>query len=84
MWLVWNKGISLTNWNFQLRQTKPLWTNSEEARKAKYQGTVLLWIIVDPQGQPHDIRVVRSVGKGFVRCDSACPSYSKHFPCILF
>lgn len=37
---------------------------SEEARKAKYQGTVVLWIIVDPQGQPQDIRVVRSVGKG--------------------
>jgi TonB family protein len=37
---------------------------SEEARKAKSQGTVVLWIIVDPQGQPQDIRVVRSVGKG--------------------
>jgi TonB family protein len=37
---------------------------SEEARKAKYQGTVVLWMIVDAQGQPHDIRVARSIGKG--------------------
>ena len=37
---------------------------SEEARKAKYQGTVVLWIIVGPDGRPHDIRVQRSVGMG--------------------
>jgi TonB family protein len=37
---------------------------SEEARKAKYHGTVVLWIIVDAQGQPQDIRVARSIGKG--------------------
>src|SRR5579862_3147266 len=30
---------------------------SEEARKAKYQGTVVLWVIVGPDGRPHDIRI---------------------------
>ena len=37
---------------------------SEEARKAKYQGTVILWMIVGPDGIPRDIRVMRSVGLG--------------------
>jgi TonB family protein len=37
---------------------------SEEARKAKYQGTVVLWLIVGPDGRPRDIRVSRSVGMG--------------------
>ncbi len=37
---------------------------SEEARKAKYQGTVLLSIVVDEKGMPRDIKVVRSVGLG--------------------
>ncbi|HET7209927.1 MAG TPA: energy transducer TonB [Terriglobales bacterium] len=37
---------------------------SEEARKAKYQGTVVLWMIVGPDGRPRDVRVARSVGMG--------------------
>jgi TonB family protein len=37
---------------------------SEEARKAKYQGTVVLWLIVDANGHPRDIRVARSLGMG--------------------
>ena len=37
---------------------------SEEARRAKYQGTVLLWVIVGPDGRPRDIRVQRSLGMG--------------------
>lgn len=37
---------------------------SEEARKAKYQGTVVLWMIVDADGRPRDIKVMRSVGLG--------------------
>ncbi len=37
---------------------------SEEARKAKYQGTVVLWLIVDQAGRPRDIKVMRSVGLG--------------------
>ena len=37
---------------------------SEEARKAKYSGTVLISLIVDPQGRPLNIKVVRSLGLG--------------------
>ncbi len=37
---------------------------SEEARKAKYQGTVVLWVVVGPDGRTHDIRVFRSLGMG--------------------
>ena len=37
---------------------------SEEARKAKYEGTVVLGLIVGPDGRPHDIRVSRSLGLG--------------------
>lgn len=37
---------------------------SEEARKAKYQGTVVLWLIVGPDGNPRDVRVARSLGMG--------------------
>ncbi len=37
---------------------------SEEARKAKYQGTVVMWLIVGTDGRPHDIRIVRSLGMG--------------------
>ncbi len=37
---------------------------SEEARKAKFQGTVLLSIIVDPSGKARDIRVIRPLGLG--------------------
>jgi len=37
---------------------------SEEARKAKYQGTCVLMLIVGPDGHPRDIRVARSLGLG--------------------
>jgi TonB family protein len=37
---------------------------SEEARKAKYQGTVLLYIEVDPSGKATNIKVARSLGLG--------------------
>ncbi len=37
---------------------------SEEARKAKFQGTVLLSVIVDEKGNPRDLRVVRPLGLG--------------------
>src|SRR5437016_12199894 len=37
---------------------------SEEARKAKYQGTAVLWVIVGADGRPHEVRVARSVGMG--------------------
>ena len=37
---------------------------SEEARKAKFQGVVVLWLIVTPDGRTQEIRVVRSAGLG--------------------
>ena len=37
---------------------------SEEARKAKYQGTVVLWCVVGPDGRVRDVKVQRSLGLG--------------------
>jgi len=37
---------------------------SEEARKAKYQGVVVLWAIVGTDGRTHEIRIGRSLGMG--------------------
>ena len=37
---------------------------SEEARKAKFQGTCVLWLVVGPDGRARDIRVTRSLGLG--------------------
>ena len=37
---------------------------SEEARLAKYQGTVGLWVVVSADGKAHEIRVLRSLGMG--------------------
>lgn len=47
---------------------KPLFTPdpeySEEARKAKYQGVVVLWLVIGADGRPHEIRVARPLGMG--------------------
>ena len=37
---------------------------TEEARRAKTQGTCTLWLIVDATGHPRDIRVVHGLGFG--------------------
>jgi TonB family protein len=37
---------------------------TEEARRAKTQGTCILGLIVDTEGHPRDIRVVRGLGSG--------------------
>jgi len=37
---------------------------SEDARRAKYQGTVLLWLIVDTSGQVLDVRITTPLGMG--------------------
>lgn len=37
---------------------------SEEARKAKFQGTVLLSIVVDENGKTRDVKVLRPLGLG--------------------
>ncbi len=45
-----------------LSQVEPEY--SEEARKAKFSGTVVLSIVVDANGTPRDIHVVRPLGLG--------------------
>ena len=37
---------------------------SEEARKAKFAGTALLWIVVDAQGEVRNIRIAKHLGMG--------------------
>jgi TonB family protein len=37
---------------------------SEEARKEKYQGTVVLWLVIGADGLPKQMRVQRSLGMG--------------------
>jgi|SRR5208283_3363690 len=37
---------------------------AEEARKEKFQGTCVLWLVVSPEGLPRNIRVSRSLGHG--------------------
>jgi TonB family protein len=37
---------------------------SEEARQAKFQGTVLLFVVVDEHGNPRDIKILRPLGLG--------------------
>jgi TonB family protein len=39
-------------------------TYTEKARKARLQGTVILAIVVSPEGEATNIQVVRSLGKG--------------------
>ena len=37
---------------------------SDEARRAKFQGSVILALVVGPDGKPHNMRVQRSAGMG--------------------
>ncbi len=37
---------------------------SDEARKAKHQGIVVLWCVIGPDGRPHEMHVARSLGMG--------------------
>ena len=37
---------------------------SDEARRVKHQGTVMLSLVVDASGRPQDIHIVRSLGMG--------------------
>jgi protein TonB len=45
-----------------LHQVEPEF--SEEARKAKFMGNVLVSLVVDPQGMPRNVHVLQSVGMG--------------------
>ena len=40
---------------------------TEEARKAQLQGTVILFIVVDENGDPRNLKVIRSLGMGLDR-----------------
>jgi TonB family protein len=37
---------------------------SDEARKAQYQGTVILWVVIGADGLTKDVRISRSLGMG--------------------
>ena len=37
---------------------------SEEARQAKYQGTVVLWVVIGADGRARDVQVGRALGMG--------------------
>ena len=45
-----------------LSKTEPEY--SEEARKAKHQGTVMLYVQIDPSGHATNVKVVKSLGLG--------------------
>lgn len=45
-----------------LRKVEPEY--SEDARLAHHQGTVVLFVIVDENGHPRDIKVIRNLGLG--------------------
>jgi protein TonB len=56
------RGPRLSSLPQLLWKTEPEY--SEEARKARFQGSVMLALEIDPQGRPRNIRVVRSLGLG--------------------
>jgi len=43
---------------------KPEPQYSEEAREAKFEGTVVLSLVVDEKGNPRDVKVIRPLGMG--------------------
>jgi TonB family protein len=44
------------------RQSEPEY--SQEARKKKFNGTLLIGLVVDKQGRPQDVHIIRGVGMG--------------------
>jgi len=56
---------------------------SEEARKARYQGSVLLALEIDEQGRPRNIHVVQSLGLGLDERAVAAVAQWKFKPGLL-
>ncbi|HTF44648.1 MAG TPA: energy transducer TonB [Terriglobales bacterium] len=56
---------------------------SEEARHSRYQGSVVLFLIVDAQGQPRDLRLQRSLGMGLDEKAMAAVSKWRFQPATL-
>jgi protein TonB len=56
---------------------------SDEARHNKYQGSVMLFLVVDAQGQPRDIRLQRSLGMGLDEKAMAAVSKWRFQPATL-
>jgi TonB family protein len=64
-----NRQLALTDLEIQapvlVRKVEPAYT--EEARRAKVEGSVLLYVEVGVDGRAHDIRVIRGLGFGLDR-----------------
>jgi periplasmic protein TonB len=62
------RGTSIGRASEGLLPPRPLYAPdpdySDAARKAKYQGSVILWLVVGADGRPHNLRVARSLGMG--------------------
>jgi TonB family protein len=56
---------------------------SDAARRAKFQGSVLLWLVVGSNGRPRDIRVQRSLGMGLDEKALAAVSQWRFQPATL-
>ena len=64
----WNTGGGLAQVGGRVSAPVPLFEPeaefSDEARRAKYQGVCLVALIVDAQGNPQNVRVIRPLGMG--------------------
>jgi protein TonB len=56
---------------------------SEEARRVKYQGSVVLWLVIGADGRPHNIRVQNSLGMGLDERAIAAVSQWRFQPALL-
>ncbi len=64
----WNSGGGLAQVGGRVSAPVPLFQPeaefSDEARRAKYQGVCLVGLIVDAQGNPQNVHIVRALGMG--------------------
>jgi TonB family protein len=64
----WNTGGGLAQVGGRVSGPVPLFQPeaefSDEARRAKYQGVCLVGLIVDAQGNPQNVHIVRALGMG--------------------